>query len=122
MTKTLTKAEEQVMQALWKLDDGGFIRDILDQLPEPRPHQNTVATMLKILIEKKFVDIRVFGRQYQYYPLVSKDAYSKSSIKNIVKRYFDGSFTDAVSFMVKENTLSLDDLETLLKELKKSKK
>ena len=73
--KTLTKAEEQVMQVVWKIREG-FIRDIMDALPAPKPHQNTVATMLKILVEKEFVGIRLYGRQHQYYPLISRDAYS----------------------------------------------
>jgi BlaI family transcriptional regulator, penicillinase repressor len=119
--KTLTKAEEQVMQVLWKLKEG-FIRDIMDAMPPPRPHQNTIATLLKILIEKEFVGIRVFGRQHQYHPLVSKDSYSKASIRTLVKSYFGGSFSDAVSFMVKENSISVEDLETLLQQLKKGKK
>ena len=119
--KALTKAEEQVMQVVWKLKEG-FIRDIMEQLPPPKPHQNTIATILKVLVEKEFVGIRVFGRQHQYYPLVSKEAYSKSSIKNLVKGYFGGSFSEAVSFMVKENSLSLEDLENLLQQLKKGKK
>ena len=119
--KTLTKAEEQVMQIVWKLKEG-FIRDIMDALPPPKPHQNTVTTILKILVEKEFVGVKVFGRQHQYYPLVSKDAYSKASMKTLVKGYFGGSFSDAVSFMVKENNISLEDLETLLQQLKKSKK
>lgn len=119
--KTLTKAEEQVMQIVWKLKEG-FIRDIMDALPPPRPHQNTVATILKILTDKEFVGIKVFGRQHQYYPLISKDAYSKASMKTLVKSYFGGSFSEAVSFMVKENTISLEDLETLLQQLKKGKK
>lgn len=119
--KTLTKAEEQIMHMLWNLGEG-FIRDVMDALPEPKPHQNTVATILKILVEKEFVAIKTFGRQHQYYPLVSKDAYSKASMKNLVKSYFDGSFSEAVSFMVKEKNLSLEDLEALLKHLKKSKK
>jgi BlaI family transcriptional regulator, penicillinase repressor len=119
--KTLTKAEEQVMQVLWKLKEG-FIRDIMDAMPPPRPHQNTIATLLKILIEKEFVGIRVFGRQHQYHPLVSKDSYSKASIRSLVKSYFGGSFSDAVSFMVKENSISVEDLETLLQQLKKGKK
>ena len=119
--KTLTKAEEQVMQIVWKLKEG-FIRDIMEALPPPKPHQNTVATILKILMEKEFVGVKVFGRQHQYYPLVSKDAYSKSSIKTLVKSYFGGSFSEAVSFMVKENNISLEDLETLLQQLKKEKK
>ena len=119
--KTLTKAEEQVMQIVWKLKEG-FIRDIMEALPPPKPHQNTVATMLKILVEKEFVGIKVFGRQHQYYPLISKDTYSKASIKTLVKSYFGGSFSEAVSFMVKENNISLEDLETLLQQLKKGKK
>jgi len=119
--KTLTKAEEQVMQVLWKLKEG-FIRDIMDAMPPPKPHQNTIATLLKILVEKEFVGIRVFGRQHQYYPLVSKDSYSKATIRSLVKSYFGGSFSDAVSFMVKENNISVDDLETLLQQLKKGKK
>ena len=119
--KTLTKAEEQVMQIVWKLKEG-FIRDIMDALPPPKPHQNTVATILKILVEKEFVGIKVFGRQHQYYPLISKDSYSKASIKTLVKSYFGGSFSEAVSFMVKENSISVEDLETLLQQLKKGKK
>src|SRR5690349_10293054 len=119
--KTLTKSEEQIMQVLWKLGNG-FIRDVLEALPEPRPHQNTVATMLKILVEKEFAAIRPFGRQHHYYPLVSKKVYSEASMKNLVKGYFGGSFSEAVSFMVKENNLSLNDLETLLQQLKKKKK
>ena len=119
--KTLTKVEEQVMQVVWKIREG-FIRDIMDVLPAPKPHQNTVATMLKILVEKEFVGIRLYGRQHQYYPLISRDAYSKASMKSLVKSYFGGSYSDAVSFMVKENTISLEDLETLLQHLKKSKR
>ena len=119
--KTLTKAEEQLMQVVWKLKEG-FIRDIMDALPPPKPHQNTIATLLKILVEKEFVGIRIFGRQHQYYPLVSKEAYSKASIKTLVKSYFGGSFSEAVSFMVKENNISLDDLEVLLHQLKKGKR
>ncbi len=119
--KTLTKAEEQIMHAVWKIREG-FIRDVMDALPTPKPHQNTVATIIKILVEKEFIGIRVFGRQHQYYPLVSRDAYSKASIKTLVKSYFGGSFSEAVSFMVKENSLSLEDLESLLLQLKKAKK
>ena len=118
--KPLTKAEEQIMQVIWKLDKA-FLREIIDELPTPKPHNNTVATILKILVEKEFVGITVFGRMHQYYPLVSKDAYSKTTMKSLVKGYFEGSFSNAVSFMVKENNLSIDDLELLLKQLKKNK-
>ena len=118
--KILTKAEEQIMQVIWKLGKA-FLREIIEELPDPRPHQNTVATILKILGEKEFVGVTVFGRMHQYYPLVSKDAYSKGTIKSLVKGYFEGSFSNAVSFMVKENNLSIEELELLLKQLKKNK-
>ncbi|QNA43226.1 BlaI/MecI/CopY family transcriptional regulator [Lacibacter sediminis] len=116
--KPLTKAEEQVMQIIWKLNKA-FLREIVDAMPIPKPHQNTVATILKILIDKKYVKADVIGRMHQYYPAISKDIYSKASMKNLVKGYFEGSFSEAVSFMVKENNLSIEELELLLQTLKK---
>ena len=118
MVKTLTRAEEQIMQVIWKLEKA-FLREIIDALPNPKPHNNTVATIIKILVEKEFIGIQVFGRTHQYYPLVAKDAYSKTTMKSLVKGYFEGSFSNAVSFMVKENNLSVEELEMLLKQLKK---
>src|SRR5215212_11879756 len=108
MAKQLTKAEEQIMQVVWKLEKA-FLREIIDTLPPPRPHNNTVATIIKILVEKEFLGVTVFGRMHQYYPLVTKDAYSKSTMKTLVKGYFEGSFSNAVSFMVKENNLSVGE-------------
>lgn len=116
--KPLTKAEEQVMQAIWKLNKS-FLREIVDAMPVPKPHQNTVATLLKILMEKKYIKVDVIGRMHQYYPAISKEAYSKASMKTLVKGYFEGSFSEAVSFMVKENNLSIEELELLLQTLKK---
>ena len=116
--KILTKAEEQIMQVIWKLDKA-FLKEIIDELPNPKPHNNTVATIIKILTEKDFVGLKVFGRTLQYYPFVSKETYSKNSMKSLVKGYFEGNFSNAVSFMVKENNLSVEDLELLLKQLKK---
>ena len=116
--KILTKAEEQVMQVLWKLEKG-FLREIIDAIPAPKPHQNTVATLLKILVDKEFVSITVLGRQHLYTPLVGKDEYSKRTMKQIVKGYFEGSFSNVVSFMVKENNISIEELESLLVQIKK---
>jgi BlaI family transcriptional regulator, penicillinase repressor len=116
--KPLTKAEEQIMQIIWKLNKA-FLKEIIEALPEPKPHSNTVATIIKILTDKDYVGIKVFGRMHQYYPLVSKEAYSKTTMKTFVKSYFEGNFSHAVSFMVKENNLSVEDLELLLKQLKK---
>ena len=116
--KTLTKAEEQLMQVLWKIEKG-FIRDIMDALPAPKPHQNTVATILKILVEKNFAGIHVVGRNHEYYPLVKKTEYSKKTMKQMMKGYFGGSFSNVVSFMVKENNISIEELESLLEQIKK---
>ncbi len=116
--KSLTKAEEQVMQGLWKLGNA-FLRELVDEMPNPKPHQNTVATLLKILVEKEFVGITVMGRQHQYTPLISKEEYSKKTMKQMVKGYFEGSFSNVVSFMVKENNISLEELENLLQQIKK---
>lgn len=116
--KVLTKAEEQVMQVLWKLEKG-FLREIIDAMPAPRPHQNTVATLLKILVDKEFVNVTVLGRQHMYSPLIGKDEYSKRTMKQMVKGYFEGSFSNVVSFMVKENNISIEELENLLAQIKK---
>ena len=116
--KILTKAEEQVMQVLWKLEKG-FLREIIDAMPAPKPHQNTVATLLKILVDKEFVSIIVLGRYHEYSPIVGKDEYSKRTMKQMVKGYFEGSFSNVVSFMVKENNISIEELESLLAQIKK---
>ena len=121
MKKTLTKAEEQVMLALWKIE-AGFLKDIIDEMPDPKPHSNTVATILKILVDKAFVGIKTYGRLNQYYPLVQKESYSNDSIKSLVNGYFEGSFSNVVSFMVHKKELSVSDLELLLEGLKKQKK
>ncbi len=115
--KALTKAEEQIMQVLWKLEQA-FLREIVDEMPVPKPHQNTVATLLKILVEKEFVAVEVLGRQHRYSPLISKEDYSGKSIKQLAKNYFEGSFSNVVSYLVKENNISVDELEQLLKQIK----
>lgn len=118
--KSLTKAEEQVMQILWLLKQG-FLKDIMDKMPEPKPHSNTVATILKILIEKGFVDFEVLGRNNLYKPTVSKTEYGKKSINQLVKGYFEGSPAKLLSHFVNENKLSQEDLEALLEQIKNAK-
>jgi len=114
--KSLTKAEEQIMQVLWTLEQA-FLREIVDAMPNPRPHQNTVATLLKILVEKEFVAVEVLGRQHRYSPLVSKEEYSGKTIRQLAKNYFEGSFSNVVSYLVKENNISMDELEILEKQM-----
>jgi len=120
MQKTLTKAEEQVMQVLWKLGKG-FLKDIVENSPDPKPHSNTVATILKILVEKGFVEFETQGRNNLYKPSISKTEYGKKTINQLVKGYFEGSPTKLVSQFVSDNKISLEDLEELLKQIKSSK-
>ena len=118
--KALTKAEEQVMQVLWQLKQG-FLKDIMENIPEPRPHSNTIATLLKILVEKGFVDYEVQGRNNLYKTKVSKTEYGKKSINQLVKGYFEGSPAKLVSQFVSDNKLSREELEALLEQIKNAK-
>lgn len=119
--KQLTKAEEQVMQVLWKLGKG-FLKDILENCPEPKPHSNTVATILKILVEKGFVAYETQGRNNLYEPVVSKDQYGNKSATQLLKSYFEGSPARLVSQFVSDNQLSVEELEALLEQIRSSKK
>jgi predicted transcriptional regulator len=119
--KPLTKAEEQVMLVLWKLGKG-FLKDIVDATPEPKPHPNTIATLLKILVEKGFVEFNVQGRNNCYRPLISKTEYGKTSANQLVKGYFEGSAAKLVSQFVSDKTLSLQELEALLLQIRTAKK
>ena len=118
--KPLTKAEEQVMQVLWRLGKG-FLKDILDETPEPKPHSNTIATLLKILVEKGYVQYEVQGRNNYYQPRISKTEYGKRSAGQLVKSYFEGSAAKLVSQFVSDNKLSLEELEALLHQIRSSR-
>jgi predicted transcriptional regulator len=118
--KPLTKAEEQVMMALWKLGKG-FLKDILEQTPEPKPHSNTVATLLKILQEKGFVQVDVQGRNNCYKPRISKTEYGRKSANQLLKGYFEGSPSKLISQFVNDNKLSLKELEEMLQQIRSSK-
>ncbi len=122
--RELTKAEEQVMQVLWKIRKG-FVKDILEHFDEPKPAYNTVSTIVRILQEKGFVTHKAYGRTHEYAPLVSKDEYSKSHMSSFVNNYFSNSFEKMVSFFAKEKRISLKEMEEIMKimegEVKKQK-
>ncbi len=119
-TPQLSKAEERIMQALWQ-HDRALVRDIIAAMPAPKPHANTVNTILKILTEKGFVTSEPLGNANLYRALISKDAYSSRTIAQVVKGYFNGSFADLVSFFVADKNLDITELESVLKTLKKGK-
>ncbi|PZD76977.1 BlaI/MecI/CopY family transcriptional regulator [Mesonia sp. K7] len=119
--KELTKAEEEVMQLLWKLEEAN-VAHLIDEMEEPKPAYNTVSTIVRILENKGFVGFRKEGRGHIYFPKVEKDAYSKFSLTKLMNNYFEGSPKSLLSFFVKKNKLSLNELEEILKEIDKNKK
>jgi predicted transcriptional regulator len=110
--KELTKAEEQIMQVLWKLKQA-FVHDIIEKLPEPKPAYNTVSTIVRILEKKGFVAYEAFGKTHRYYPLIDKKAYTNFIMKALMRNYFSNSFHQLVSYFSREKNLSLDELESL---------
>ena len=116
MKKPLTKAEEQLMQILWKLEKA-FLKEILDAYPE-RPKQSTVSTLLKILEGRGYVDHHVFGKVHQYYPLVEKEVYAREQFGGFLSKYFDGSFQKMLSFFHGKGDLDIEELDELLEKLR----
>lgn len=115
--KQLTKAEEEVMQQLWKLKKCN-VAAIINELPEPKPAYNTVSTIVRILESKGFVDHEQEGKGYLYFPVLKKADYSNQSINKLVDGYFQGSFKSMVSFFMKKNDMSLSELESIMKDIK----
>lgn len=116
--KELTKAEEQVMQLLWK-KERAFVKELIAQMSEPKPAYNTVSTIIRILEKKGFVAYEAFGKTHRYFPLISKKEYTRKYMKNFMKGYFSNSFKEMVSFFAREDNMSLAELEELMKEVGK---
>ncbi len=117
MEKELTKAEEQVMQAIWKVGQG-FANEIVAAV-EGSAAYNTVLTVVRILEQKGFVAHETFNRSNRYYPLVSREEYMQQQLKGFAQRYFSSSARALVSFLVDKKEVSLNDLEAITKELEK---
>ncbi len=115
--KKLTRKEEEVMKILWKLKKA-FVKDVLEQYEEPKPHYNTVSSLVRLLQEKGIVGYTQYGNTYEYYPLISKEEYRRLFMKQVVSDYFDNSYKSAVAFFVKEKGLSKQELEELIKMIK----
>lgn len=116
--KQLTKAEEEIMQILWKLEKAN-VASIIEEMPEPKPAYNTVSTIVRILEDKGFVDHEKKGKGYLYFPLLERETYSNQSINKLMDSYFNGSFKNMLSFFIKNNDMSTKDLEAILKEIDK---
>lgn len=117
----LTKAEERVMQILWKMEKG-FIKDILEEFNDPKPAYTTVATVVKILQKKGYVSYREYGKAHQFYPVISKSGYSKKHVNPVFKKYFRSSLREVIFFFAENNKLHTGDIEDAIKVLKNLKK
>ena len=120
---TLTKAEEKIMKLLWKLEKG-FIKDILEELPEPKPPYNSVSTIVRVLVKKEIVGFNKYGGTYEYYPLISKDEYRKSQLSSLLNGYFNNSLSQVVNFFSESKNVKIDEVNEAIKMLEelKSKK
>ncbi|WP_421942272.1 BlaI/MecI/CopY family transcriptional regulator [Pedobacter sp.] len=118
--KDLTKAEEQIMQVLWQLEKA-FVKDVIDELPLPKPAYNTVSTIIRILETKGFIGHEAFGKAHQYFPLISKEEYKRHATEKLLGNYFENSVESMFSFFVKEEKLDLSDVDEILKMINKIK-
>lgn len=116
----LAKREEQIMQVFWDLNKG-FIRDIIPLLPDPKPHYNSVATIVKILEEKGFLNHETAGNMHCFFPVISREEYQQFALKDIVSQYFDNSYPRMLAFFAKEQKLTEKDFDEIVNIIKKEK-
>ena len=117
--KKLTNKEKEIMELYWQYGPM-FVRELQEHYAEPRPHFNTLSTIVRILEREGFLDHKQFGNTYQYYPLISEAEYGRKSIAGIIKNYFDDSYLSAVSSFVKEEKISVEELRELIDQIEKS--
>ena len=120
----LTKAEEKIMKILWKIEKG-FIKDILEQFPNPKPPYNSVSTIVRVLVKKEIVTFKKYRNTYDYFPLISKEEYSKSLMSSLIKDYYNNSLKQVVNFFSENKNLDIDEIDEIIKmltEIKNKKK
>ena len=118
--KKLTRKEEELMKILWKLDKA-FVKDIIEEYPNPKPHYNTISSLVRLLQEKGDIGFKQYGNTYQYFPIISKEEYRRSFMKQIVSDYFDNSYKSVIASFVKEKSLSPEEIDELIKIIKDQK-
>lgn len=119
--RELTRAEEQIMQVLWDLEKA-FVKEIIDELPEPKPAYNTVSTIVRILESKGFVEHEAFGKSHRYFPKISKEQYKSFATEKLLSGYFENSVESMFSFFVKKEKIDLKEADEILKLIKNLKK
>ncbi len=118
---TLTKAEEKIMKLLWELKKG-FVKDIIEKMPDPKPPYNSVSTIVRVLVKKEIVGFNKYGGTYEYYPLISKEDYRKNQLGSLVKGYFNNSLSQVVNFFSENKNLKIEEVNEAIKMLEELKK
>lgn len=116
----LTNKEEELMQVLWQLKKA-FVKEIVAKLSEPRPHYNTISTVIRKMEDKGFVKHNAFGNTHQYYPAITKEDYRKGFMQKTVNNYFEDSYKNVVSFFAKEEKISVKELKEIIKLIENKK-
>lgn len=119
--RELTKAEEEIMQHLWLLKKA-FVKDILQELPEPKPAYNTVSTIVRILETKGFIGHESFGNSHQYFPLIDRDSYKRFATRKLMSSYFENSAHNMLSFFLEREKLDVQEVDEILKVIEKARK
>ena len=117
----ITGKEEEIMEFFWK-EGPLFVKQILEYYDEPRPHINTLSTIVRNLEEKGYLDHRAYGNSYQYYAVISQDEFKKKTLRNVISKYFNNSYLDVVSAFVNEEDISVDELKKLIQAAKNTKR
>lgn len=115
----LTKKEEEIIKVLWKLEKA-FVKEIVAELPDPKPHYNTVSTFIRIMEEKGLVGYEAFGKSHRYFPILKESDHKKQSLQGLLSGYFEGSFKGMVAHFAKEEKLSVDDLKDIIRMIEKN--
>lgn len=117
----LTRREEEIMQRFWE-KGALFVRELHGLYPEPRPHFNTLSTMVRALESKGYLAHRAYGNSYQYYPVIDKDEFRGSTLKRVIGKYFQNSYLGAVSTLVREEKISVEELKELIEKIESQQK
>lgn len=117
----LTPKEEEIMQILWKLNKA-FVKEVVAELPKPKPHYNTVSTVIRKMEDKGFIKHDAFGNTHRYYPAISKEAYRKKYFSNVIQNYFENSYKNVVSFFANEEKISAEELREIIKIIEQKRK
>ena len=119
--KHLTNREEEIMELFWE-KGAFFVKEIIDELEEPKPHYNTISTIVRGLEEKGFVAHEQFGNTYRYFAAITREEFSRNTLKNMVGKYFNKSYSSVVSMFVKEENISLEEIKELIRQAENAKK